>query len=340
VAPASAGGIGVRNLRERLARCMASVPAFEFANSPGRRAGRSETAMRILIVDDERPARDKAAPHAGGRAGISAIEEARDGVEALERLPAFAPDLLLLDIQMPEVTGLDVAASLPAPAPLVVFVTAYDEYAIRAFDANAIDYLLKPYDQPRLQRRCSAYASASATAAAATAAGADAQPGSHGAANCSYPAPLPAVTQLLVPERSGTRIVKVEQILWIETADNYVILHTAEGEPLMRQTLAGLLEKLGPRFMRCHRRAAVRLLRSPASQILKRRRRTYCATAARALSRQYRRAGNPCTVAELRRNCPHHPPPSGAPDYPLAPCPPVSPHRDGRPQRHNLIWLH
>jgi two-component system LytT family response regulator len=62
-----------------------------------------------------------------------------------------------------------------------------------------------------------------------------------------------------VPERSGTRIVKVEQILWIETADNYVILHTAEGEPLMRQTLAGLLEKLGPRFMRCHRRAAVRL---------------------------------------------------------------------------------
>jgi two-component system LytT family response regulator len=84
--------------------------------------------------------------------GISAIEEARDGVEALERLPAFAPDLLLLDIQMPEVTGLDVAASLPAPAPLVVFVTAYDEYAIRAFDANAIDYLLKPYDQPRLQR--------------------------------------------------------------------------------------------------------------------------------------------------------------------------------------------
>ena len=103
--------------------------------------------MRILIVDDERPARDKLRRMLELEPDITAIDEARDGVEALERLPAFAPDVLLLDIQMPEVSGLDVAASLPSPAPLVVFVTAYDEYAIRAFDANAIDYLLKPYDQ-------------------------------------------------------------------------------------------------------------------------------------------------------------------------------------------------
>jgi two-component system LytT family response regulator len=107
--------------------------------------------MRILIVDDERPARDKLRRMLAAEPA-SAPSRKRDGVEALERLPAFAPDVLLLDIQMPEITGLDVAASLPAPAPLVVFVTAYDEYAIRAFDANAIDYLLKPYDQPRLQR--------------------------------------------------------------------------------------------------------------------------------------------------------------------------------------------
>ncbi|MYM66830.1 response regulator [Pseudoduganella sp. FT55W] len=197
--------------------------------------------MRILIVDDERPARDKLRRMLTSEPGITAIEEARDGVEALERLPAFAPDLLLLDIQMPEITGLDVAASLPTPAPLVVFVTAYDEYAIRAFDANAIDYLLKPYDQPRLQRALHRVRDRLAQQ----------RPASE--------APLPAVTQLLVPERSGTRIVKVDQIQWIETADNYVILHTADGEPLMRQTLAGLLEKLGPRFIRCHRRAAIQL---------------------------------------------------------------------------------
>src|SRR5476649_2090918 len=108
--------------------------------------------MRVLIVDDERPAREKMRRLLELEPDISAIDEARDGVDALERLPGFAPDLLLLDIQMPEITGLEVAASLPAPAPLVVFVTAYDEYAIRAFDANAIDYLLKPYDQQRLQR--------------------------------------------------------------------------------------------------------------------------------------------------------------------------------------------
>ena len=196
--------------------------------------------MRVLIVDDERPARDKLRRMLSAEPDISAIEEARDGVEALELLPSFVPDLLLLDIQMPEITGLDVAASLPAPAPLVVFVTAFDEYAIRAFDANAIDYLLKPYDQPRLQRalqRARERLAAQRPAASV----------------------LPDVTQLLIPERGSTRIVKVEQIQWIETADNYVILHTADGEPLMRQTLAGLLEKLGPRFIRCHRRAAVQL---------------------------------------------------------------------------------
>ena len=108
--------------------------------------------MRVLIVDDERPARDKLRRLLEQEPDITAIGEARDGVDALEQLPAFVPNLLLLDIQMPEVNGLDVAASLPVPAPLVVFVTAYDDYAIRAFDANAIDYLLKPYDQQRLRR--------------------------------------------------------------------------------------------------------------------------------------------------------------------------------------------
>jgi len=205
--------------------------------------------MRILIVDDERPARDKLRRMLAAEPGITAIEEARDGVEALERLPAFAPDLLLLDIQMPEISGLDVAASLPSPAPLVVFVTAYDEYAIRAFDANAIDYLLKPYDQQRLQRALQRARERLAPPLNAATAPASVLP----------PAAPLAISRLLVPERSGIRIVEIDQLQWIETADNYVVLHTAGGAPLMRQTLAGLLGKLGPRFVRCHRRAAVQL---------------------------------------------------------------------------------
>jgi two-component system LytT family response regulator len=206
--------------------------------------------MRVLIVDDERPARDKLRRLLAQEPGISAIEEARDGVEALERVASFAPDVIFLDIQMPEVGGFDVAASLPSPAPLIVFVTAYDAYAIRAFDANAIDYLLKPYDQQRLRRAVQrvherhAVQQARGTAPAAASI-----------------EPVLAVRQLLISERGATRIVKVDDIAWIETADNYVILHTPSGQPLLRQTLAGLLDKLGPAFQRCHRRAAVQLER-------------------------------------------------------------------------------
>lgn len=198
--------------------------------------------MRVLIVDDERPARDKLRRLLAQEAGIAAIEEARDGVDALERVKRFRPDALFLDIQMPELSGIELAASLPAPAPLVVFVTAFDQYAIRAFDANAIDYLLKPYDGPRLARALERLRERLHAREA--------------------PAPLPAalpVRQLLVSERTGTRIVRVADIEWIETADNYVVLHTAAGQPLLRQTLAALLERLGPGFVRCHRRAAVQL---------------------------------------------------------------------------------
>jgi two-component system LytT family response regulator len=144
---------------------------------------------------------------------------------------------------MPEVNGFDVAASLPAPSPLVVFVTAYDDYAVRAFDASAVDYLLKPYDGERLQRavqRVRERLQARRPQDAPPLAG---QP----------------VRQLLVTERGVTRIVRAGDISWLETADNYVVLHTPSGSPLLRQTLSGLLDSLGPGFIRCHRRAAVRL---------------------------------------------------------------------------------
>ncbi|MFB9241201.1 response regulator [Massilia antarctica] len=200
--------------------------------------------MRILIVDDERPARDKLRKLLEQEADVKAIAEARDGVDAMQQIAAFAPDALFLDIQMPEVSGLELAASLPAPAPLIVFATAFDEYALKAFDTNAIDYLLKPYDQARLQRALERLRERLLARSA--------QPlppfaGEH------------ALRQLLVTERGVTRVIRVDQIGWIETADNYVVLHTAGEQPLMRQTLAGLLDKLGPGFVRCHRRAAVQL---------------------------------------------------------------------------------
>ncbi|MRV74306.1 response regulator [Duganella sp. FT92W] len=201
--------------------------------------------MRVLIVDDERPARDKLRRLLAREADIAAIDEARDGVEALQLAATFAPDVLFLDIQMPEVNGFDVAASLPAPAPLVVFVTAYDEYAVRAFDACAVDYLLKPYDTERLQRAVQRVRERLAARRASDAA--------------APPLAGQPVRQLLVTERGVTRIVKADDIDWLETADNYVALHTSAGSPLLRQTLSALLDSLGPAFIRCHRRAAVRV---------------------------------------------------------------------------------
>jgi two-component system LytT family response regulator len=197
--------------------------------------------MRLLIVDDERPARAKLRHLLAQQDGIAAVEEAADGIEALARIAAFRPDALLLDIEMPELSGIELAASLPEPAPLVVFVTAYERYACQAFDADAIDYLLKPYDGDRLGR---ALARLRKKLAARPAGQAAALP----------PAPL---EQLLVSERGVTRVVRVADIRWIETADNYVVLHTATSSPLLRQTLAGLVDRLGPGFVRCHRRAAV-----------------------------------------------------------------------------------
>jgi two-component system, LytTR family, response regulator len=197
--------------------------------------------MRLLIVDDERPARAKLRHLLAQQDGITAVEEAADGIEALERIGSFRPDALLLDIEMPELSGIELAASLPDPAPLVVFVTAYERYACQAFDADAIDYLLKPYDGERLARALTRLRKKL-----------DTRPDGHQPA--LPPAPL---EQLLVSERGVTRVVRVADIQWIETADNYVVLHTAESAPLLRQTLAGLVERLGAGFVRCHRRAAV-----------------------------------------------------------------------------------
>lgn len=202
--------------------------------------------MRLLIVDDEQPARARLrrllAASSLARSGDLLIDEARDGVEALALAAQSPPDVIFLDMQMPEVSGLEVAASLPAPAPLLVFVTAFDQYAVAAFDANAIDYLLKPCDLPRLER---ALLRVQARLQAAPPENAP----RHG---------LP-LRQLLVTERGVTRVVKVDAIGWIETADNYVVLHCQHEQPLLRQSLAGLLASLGPRFIRCHRRAAVQL---------------------------------------------------------------------------------
>jgi two-component system LytT family response regulator len=190
--------------------------------------------MRVLIVDDEAPARTRLR-RLLAQEGIDAIAEAADAAAALHQIAQARPDVLFLDIQMPGTSGIALASALPAPAPQLVFTTGHDAYAVDAFDTDAADYLLKPFDAGRLGRALARVRKRLA----------------------DTPPPAPGPARLLVPERGATRVVAVRDIGWIETADNYVILHTAAAQPLLRQTMASLLAELGPGFVRCHRRAAV-----------------------------------------------------------------------------------
>ncbi|MBI3154790.1 MAG: response regulator transcription factor [Burkholderiales bacterium] len=194
--------------------------------------------MRVLIVDDEAPARARLRRLLAAAADVQVVGEARDGDDALAQLAATRPDALFLDVQMPGASGLDVAASLPDPAPAVVFVTAYDRYALQAFDAAAVDYLLKPVEPPRLARALERL---------------------RGLRMAHEARRRPRPAQLLIPDRARTHVVAIDEILWLEAADNYVVVHTATRAPLMRRTLAGLLQDLGDGFARTHRGAAVAL---------------------------------------------------------------------------------
>jgi len=200
--------------------------------------------MRVLIVDDEAPARAKLRRMLSAFDDVEVIGEAADGGQAIGLVAELAPDALFLDVQMPEVGGLDVAASLPDGAPALVFVTAFDRFALQAFDANAVDYLLKPVEPERLARAVQRLR---------------ARPPS---ARPSAGAP----EQLLIADRGRTHVVRCADIQWLQAADNYVTVHVGGQALLMRRTLAGLLADLGPAFVRTHRSAAVALAQVAAVQ--------------------------------------------------------------------------
>lgn len=206
-------------------------------------------AWRILIVDDERPARDKLRRLLTTHAAVGFIAEARDGVEALQYLAQDQFDVMFLDIHMPEMDGLSVAQQLPDSAPQIVFVTAYDQFALQAFDANAIDYLLKPYDEERFLRALSKLQkSVSVQQVEAIA--------------------KQEVAPLIIQERGKVHVISVADIHWVEAADNYVILHTIQSSYMLRQTLSVTAQRLGMAYSRCHRSYLVRrdqILRFEAS---------------------------------------------------------------------------
>jgi two-component system, LytTR family, response regulator len=205
--------------------------------------------IRVLIADDEAPAREKLARWVAEQPGMVVGGFAEDGLMAAQHIEQLRPEVAFLDVQMPGLSGLEVAAQLEeSSAPLIVFVTAFDEHAVKAFELNAVDYLLKPYDKDRLLRALQRVRERLSTGESRTAAVAIAR------------SQTASSERLLVPDGERLQLIDSTAIEWLEADDNYVHVHTAASRYLLRRTLQDLLMQLGEqRFVRIHKSAAVSL---------------------------------------------------------------------------------
>jgi two-component system, LytTR family, response regulator len=190
--------------------------------------------LRVLIVDDEAYARRNITVLLRGDPDIGAIVECESGQAAVDEMRRRRPDILFLDVQMPECDGFDVLELMGADLPAaVIFVTAYDEYALRAFDAGALDYLLKPFDDARFDRALQR---------------------AKGRLAPEPPQGRRAITRLTVKDRGQTVFLNVADVDWIEAANYYACLHVGGITHILRRSLQTLEKELDPRsFVRIHR---------------------------------------------------------------------------------------
>jgi two-component system LytT family response regulator len=211
----------------------------------------SGRSFDVLIVDDEPLARERVAQLLAAHADFRVVGEAGDGAAAIDAITALRPDAVFLDVQMPGLDGFAVLEALPADRrPAIVFVTAFDEHALRAFEVSAIDYLVKPVDRDRfvrtVERLRGRNEAAEATALAALLATLR--------ADRSRPA------RFVTRDARGYYFVAAADVEWIEAQDNYIALHAGGKEHLVRDTLRAVEERLDPaRFVRVHRSALVNL---------------------------------------------------------------------------------
>ena len=213
--------------------------------------------IRTIIVEDEPLARERLRNLLETDADIEVCAECGDGRSAVEQIHDIEPDLLFLDIQMPELDGFGVLAELSMPKlPAVVFVTAYDQFALKAFEVHAVDYLLKPFDRERfraaLQRAKDRIGSKQTAPADAglRALIADLRPEAK------------SLQKLAVKSAGRVTFVKVEDIDWVEAADNYVSVHAGTASHLLRETMTSLSARLpAEKFVRINRSTIVNLER-------------------------------------------------------------------------------
>ena len=209
------------------------------------------TAGKItaLIVDDEPPALRKLRRFLSKDHEVEIVGEAGGGREAIDKIRALSPDVVFLDIQMGEIDGFGVVEALAADRlPAIVFVTAHDDYALKAFEVAALDYLLKPFDAGR-------FAQALGRAKERARAGADAGLEERVRSLLAHVGgPAGGSRRILVKKRDRSVLVKVDDIAWVRAAGNYVELHVDQEEHLIRETLDGMGRQLDPQtFLRVHR---------------------------------------------------------------------------------------
>lgn len=210
--------------------------------------------IRTLIVDDEPLARERLRTLLSAELDIEIIGECGDGPQAVESIRRDAPDLVFLDVQIPEIDGFGVIERVGVEhVPVVVFVTAYDQYALEAFDVHAIDYLLKPFDEAR-------FAKALARARSAVQAQRSGEVNERLLALLRdlRTAPTGRTERLVVKSAGRLFFLRTDEIDWIESSGNYVCLHVGSESHLLRETMSSLEARLDPTsFIRIHRTAIV-----------------------------------------------------------------------------------
>jgi two-component system, LytTR family, response regulator len=213
--------------------------------------------VRALIVDDEPLARQRVRLLLSEEADVEIAGECADGVEAVEKITALKPDLLFLDVQMPEMDGFEVLQQIaPERLPVVIFTTAYDEHALRAFDAHALDYLLKPFKPERFKEAVQRARELIT----------DQQAGAAARGLLELLGERPAATQhlsrLAVKTSDRVLFVNVEDIDAIEAAGKYAVVHVGKENHVLRETMNSLETHLPPaRFLRISRSVIVNIAR-------------------------------------------------------------------------------
>ena len=213
------------------------------------------SAFRVLVVDDEPLAREMVADLVRADPEVAAVAECGDAAHVKDAIAAHQPDIVFLDIEMPERNGIEIAAGLAPDGPVTVFVTAFDRYATDAFDVRATDYVLKPFSDERFraalarakervrERRILEWAEQSRPESVGAPSGAGA-----------------TLDRLTLKDGAHSIVIPVAEITWIEAEDYYVRIHSTRGRHFVRATLASLEQRLNPAlFIRVHRGAIVNL---------------------------------------------------------------------------------